>query len=184
MDHKTQIFVFDDVISDKLCDTIRLIIDKTDGYIEDYRPNQNVKCKSVTIKDIADSKSAITLDTEVYNVVNKIAEKIMAANTRISIRNDCGYQFRKIHGPTRYHSDGIFSSPPPPNVNNVRTVSLVIALNDDYKGGEFCFPDQNFKIKLKKGQAIAFPPFWTHPHYTNELLDGTFRYTINTWFHQ
>ena len=60
-------------------------------------------------------------------------------------------------------------------------MSVIIALNDDYEGGELVFPNQDVVVKLKKGQAVAFPPYWTHPHYTNEPLNGTFRYTVNTW---
>ena len=36
-------------------------------------------------------------------------------------------------------------------------MSVIIALNE---GGEFNFINQNFKIKLKKGQLIAFPPYF------------------------
>ena len=63
-------------------------------------------------------------------------------------------------------------------------MSIIIALNDDYEGGEFYFPTQDFKIKLKKGQIIAFPPYWTHPHMVDSPTDGTYRYTINTWLYE
>jgi hypothetical protein len=102
------------------------------------------------------------------------------------IGGDDGYCFRKITGGTRLHTDSVFgdtheklskNSP----IRDVRKLSLIIALNSDYEGGEFYFPSQGIdKIKLKKGQAILFPPYWTHPHGTREL-NGTFRYTINTW---
>ena len=65
----------------------------------------------------------------------------------------------------------------------IRNMSIIIALNEDYDGGELCFPEQDFTIKLRKGQAVAFPPYWTHPHYTNELKNNTYRYTINTWLY-
>jgi hypothetical protein len=65
---------------------------------------------------------------------------------------------------------------------DVRKISVIIALNGDYEGGEFYFPSQGIdKIKLKKGQAILFPPYWTHPHGVNKPENNTFRYTINTW---
>ena len=66
-------------------------------------------------------------------------------------------------------------------IKYIRSVSVIIALNGDYDGGEIVFPCQNFKTKLKQGEAIAFPPYWTHPHYTEDLKNNTFRYTINTW---
>ena len=37
---------------------------------------------------------------------------------------------------------------------------------------------------LKKGEAIAFPPYWTHPHEVSAPENGTFRYTINTWLYE
>ena len=46
---------------------------------------------------------------------------------------------------------------------------------------DFGVNDQDIKVKLKKGSVIIFPPFWTHPHETEDLLNNTYRYTINTW---
>ena len=92
---------------------------------------------------------------------------------------------RKIHGSTRLHIDGptydTTASTTKIKVDQIRTLSVIIALNSDYDGGEIVFPCQNFKTKLEQGEAIAFPPYWTHPHYTEDLKNNTFRYTINTW---
>ena len=86
-------------------------------------------------------------------------------------------QYRKIYGKTKYHIDATDCAVS----GKIRIFSCIIALNDDYDGGELIFPVQSRKIKLKRGQIVAFPPYWTHPHYTNELENGTFRYTINNW---
>ena len=62
-------------------------------------------------------------------------------------------------------------------------MSNIISLNDDYEGGEFYFSKQDYKIKLKKGDILCFPPYHTHPHmYTP--INNTYRYTINTWLYQ
>ena len=95
-------------------------------------------------------------------------------------------QIRKIHGPTRCHIDGLTVGRPIDTesiytLKNLRCLSVVIAINGNYKGGEFFFPSQNVEIKLKAGEAILFPPYWTHPHGTNDVHD-TFRYTITSWF--
>jgi predicted 2-oxoglutarate/Fe(II)-dependent dioxygenase YbiX len=95
--------------------------------------------------------------------------------------NEGSVLLRKIYDATKIHCDGIVHNPS--NLcfeNNVRVFSTIIALNSDYEGGELCFPNQDVKIKLEAGDAIVFPPYRTHPHYTN-ALNGTFRYTINTW---
>jgi len=99
--------------------------------------------------------------------------------------NHEGISIRKIDGPTRLHTDGptydVVNGNMMVSVDQIRTLSVIIALNSDYDGGEIVFPCQNFKTKLKQGEAIAFPPYWTHPHYTEDLKNNTFRYTINTW---
>jgi hypothetical protein len=93
---------------------------------------------------------------------------------------DSGYIIRKITGGTKLHIDGVNSKTA--GVKNfVRCLSLIIVLNDDYDGGIFNFPKQNLKLKVKKGEAIMFPPYWTHPHSVTSVGEGQARYTINTW---
>lgn len=176
MDTKTHIFLFDDIIPNDLCDSIRIIIDKTDGPKTEYRPGENVLCKQVKIKN---EQLDNLIDKELYKVISDIIHKIRETSSDITISDDCGYNFRKIHGATRLHTDGVLSGVK--GLNKPRSMSVIIALNDDYEGGELVFPNQDVVVKLKKGQAVAFPPYWTHPHYTNEPLNGTFRYTVNTW---
>ena len=62
-----------------------------------------------------------------------------------------------------------------------RKLSIIVGLNSNFEGGEFYFPLQDFKTHVKKGQAICFPPYFTHPHRVQEPTEGTYRYTINTW---
>lgn len=58
--------------------------------------------------------------------------------------------------------------------------SVVLNLNDDYEGGEFCFFNKKHKVHLKQGDAIIFPAdcFWVH-----EVLPVTrgARYSINSF---
>mgnify|MGYP003968137707 CR=1 FL=1 len=60
-------------------------------------------------------------------------------------------------------------------------LTSIVMLNDDYEGGIFHFPNQKISVKLKKGQLIAFPPYWTHLHGVEAVINNTYRYTINTW---
>jgi NADPH2:quinone reductase len=39
----------------------------------------------------------------------------------------------------------------------------------------------NRTFKVKKGEAVLFPPYWTHPHSVSRVGEGQARYTINTW---
>jgi len=58
--------------------------------------------------------------------------------------------------------------------------SVVLNLNDDYEGGEFCFFNKKYTLKLKQGDAIIFPAdcFWVH-----EVTPVTkkARYSINSF---
>jgi len=182
------IYILDDVISDELCETCKVIIDNTNGDIEDYGNRQNVKSKNIFIRHFENKKFAEVIDNEIYEVVKNILTKVSKLNTYLSaVSGDSGYCFRKISGATRLHIDGILHDPIDVSRNSIKTLrklSVIIGLNEDYEGGDFHFPNQDVKIKLKKGQAIIFPPYWTHPHRTDELLNETVRYTINTWIFQ
>jgi len=172
MVHKKQIFLFDDAIPEETCNKYINLLDNTPDLDEEkWGDNTNVQCKFLP------SPPTKEMDDEIYQIVTRIASKVQKCNPSVKISTDSGYQLRKIHGETRLHSDGT-----QPSCDETRSMSLIIALNDDYEGGEMYFPNQEFKIRLKRGQAIAFPPYWTHPHGVTAPLNGTYRYTINTWF--
>lgn len=140
-------------------------------------------------KDIENYKDIIS---KKFILIDKLMKE---TNKNLKLIYNSGYCFRKIYGKTRIHSDGLLEKHKKNNItfikNNInnkemkdsliRSSSVIIALNDNYDGGQFHFPNQNIKHKLKKGSVIIFPPYYTHPHETTELENNTFRYTINTW---
>jgi predicted 2-oxoglutarate/Fe(II)-dependent dioxygenase YbiX len=177
-----QIFLLDNVISDDLCNEVIHIINTSKTKKERHGPGSNVHGE-ICFPHETECKE---IDDKIFNVVSTIIQDNFY-NLGTPIKGDSGYQLRKIEGATRRHADGVLPKTPTQHQEYVkvgsvlRVMSLIIALNSDYEGGELCFPEQNIMVKLKKGQALAFPPFWTHPHYTNDLLNNTVRYTINTW---
>jgi hypothetical protein len=175
------IYVFNNTFSDDLCDRLISLFENNDIIKDEevYEFGGNVL--ATTIGDIP-----LSMDKEIFNVVTKITYYLNRRRKHVQLKSDSGYCLRKIRGKTRLHVDSFVGDKKDDisgviKIKNARKLSLIFALNSDYEGGELCFPDQDFKIKLKKGQAIAFPVYWTHPHYTNELYNNTFRYTINTW---
>ncbi len=125
----------------------------------------------------------------VYGIFKKI-------NGRISVKYNSDYIMRIITGATLLHADNLVkdksfilnqllreheSDSLNMNMNVDRALTTIIALNSDYDGGELVFPDQDVTIKLKEGNIVCFPPYWTHPHRSNELLNDTNRYTITCW---
>ena len=120
------------------------------------------------------NKNDSELDKEIFNSISKYLSYIQKIE-RCLIIEDSGYCLRRIWGATRLHTDGTI------NKEDVRSLSIIIALNDNYDGGIIEFPIQKIKVKLNKGDMICFPPFWTHPHKVTAPLNNTHRYTINTW---
>lgn len=184
---KDNIFLFDNVLSPNHCKELIEVIEKYADKEENLKmKGNNVQSKTCSITCIREKNTELyeKWDKIIYDAVNKIIFYLQKSGIGF-IRSDTGYQLRKIHGSTRNHIDGCMDSVLDENEhilnrNRVRIASIVIALNSDYDGGEFIFTRQDVKIKLKAGQAVVFPPYWTHPHETGEL-NGTYRYTINTW---
>jgi predicted 2-oxoglutarate/Fe(II)-dependent dioxygenase YbiX len=179
---KNQIFVFDNVLSLELCSELRKIIDKyattTEKSVVSGSNVNGLTCGLVEI----DEELVEKWENIMFKTIGKIINLVKSETFVIPMVHDTGYQLRKIYGPTKLHVDGLVYDKNEKYIelDRIRTASIIIALNSDYEGGEFVFPEQDVRIKLKAGQAIVFPPYWTHPHKTEEL-NGTYRYTVNTW---
>lgn len=64
---------------------------------------------------------------------------------------------------------------------DVRTLTMSIALNDDYTGGEFRFwKDESAIYRLPLGAAIVFPPNFMYGHEILPVTSGV-RYSMVTW---
>ena len=179
-----QIFVFDDILDISLCDEFIDVIEKNIFVKDNWKDGNNVMCHPISLENLP-KELYNKYDKILFGVINKIIN-FLHHNFDITAKGDCGYTLRKIYGPTRFHIDGIVVDNEHEHimsVHKVRCMSLVIALNDNYDEGEFHFPAQKYKIKLKRGQAIAFPPYWTHEHGVTCPRNG-FRYTINTWLYE
>ena len=174
---KDGIFLFNDVFTDEECEYIIGVINKyaVKGR-EKHGTLSNVIADSISVMELSEPGLKKRMCDLMFG---KIADTCKKFSEVYNIHMG-GFEpptLRKIRGATKLHKDGILSS------GNMRNMSIILALNDNYQGGELCFPEHGRIIKLKKGQLVAFPPYWTHPHYTNELLNGTVRYTMNCWTH-
>ena len=139
------------------------------------KPGSNVTCHGIGLDqlksyDVGAAEKILEILYRAFNIVKRRFEGV------VKIKSFSGINLREIFAPTMCHCDA------PTHKLDDRVLSVIIALNDDYKGGVIHFPEQQFSCKLRKLQMIAFPPFWTHPHFVTEPLDGTVRYTVNTWF--
>ena len=176
MTNDTGIFVYKNSIESELCERlIKLYKDHKDTPLllkEDYGHLYNVKCNYIQTQFFPE------IDNELVKVVHKILIRAMQDNPHLCCSEDSGYVLREIYGKTRLHIDSVLD---PNKPTKGRTIAIIIALNSDYEGGIFNFPLQNYKVKLKQGDAIIFPATYTHPHEVSSPENGTLRYTINTW---
>ena len=176
------IFLLNDLLSPSICKEIIEYIDENS--IKEYLivPDTNVKAMTVLYVNLKKNKKIMShLDNAVNTLISKLSNTV---KNSVEITGRCHYQLRKIYGPTKYHIDRTTEDYNEyVNSKKLRVFSVILAFNDDYEGGELCFPVQNCETKLKQGQAIAFPPYWTHPHYTNDLKNDTYRYTLTVWLY-
>lgn len=175
------------IVNNKLCeDTIDYLEEtiKNEPNIiktEKWESGQNVNAIYITSEYV--KKNNLQLFNRINTCYRKILSELHCINYskfRHSGILSNTFTIRKIYGPTRNHADGLFNDSC--NKTDLRDLSCIISLNDNYTGGDFIFEKQDFKYKMKKNDIIAFPPYFTHPHLTLPLEDMTYRYTINTWF--
>lgn len=182
----TNIFTIADVFTHAQCDELVEYVQKNSALWQERDvglvSGNNVECKFLTLKDFI--KTGIPGAKEIDDLIFKRLGAVLAAFREIcpdfkGIHDD-GYTLRKIYGGTKRHIDGVHSKTGG-FTKLVRALSFIAVLNDDYDGGIFNFPNQNLKFKVKKGEVVMFPPYWTHPHSVTSVGEDQARYTINTW---
>lgn len=180
----TSIYIIEDIIDETYADKVIKYIEDielidTKDEDESHHGRRLLECKYKHLYKTDDED--IPMDYDIYFKMNKIFSIFHKMNDYIRIAGDTFYHLRKIYGPTLLHIDEVRSIESNYLHNQIRCLSVIIALNDDFDGGEFHFPHQNVTHKMKKHSVILFPPFWTHPHEIYALGEGQFRYTITTW---
>ncbi len=167
------ILKIDKALPDDLCD---LCLDYYDDKVAQYFDDEHNYVKASEMK-IEEESIARKLGPCLFQIAQTYMDKFYTFECQF----DSGISLRKIFGATGEHCDGVYSNLPTPTGKvGERVSSLIIALNSDYEEGEFYFPLQGCKTRLERGQAILFPPYWTHPHGVSAPVNG-FRYTLNTW---
>jgi predicted 2-oxoglutarate/Fe(II)-dependent dioxygenase YbiX len=59
-----------------------------------------------------------------------------------------------------------------------RYFTVLCYLNEDFQGGQTCFPTLNFSVTPQKGKGIVFPA--TYLHRAEPVMQGT-KYILVTW---
>jgi hypothetical protein len=180
----TNICTIADVFTDAHCSEIINYITNNSALWNDLDVGigNNVNCKFLSLNHLIKLgvHGSNKIDDIIFKGVNAALTAFRETRPDFTGSHDDGYTLRKIYGGTKRHIDAVHSRTTG-LTKFIRALSLIAVLNDDYDGGIFNFPTQNLKIKVKKGEVIMFPPYWTHPHSVTSVGEGQARYTINTW---
>lgn len=171
------IFVIDNVMDDAFCDEMVKFIDdhqKIMKHAPFIHNKNNVECHIIQTDNFKEC------DNKIFQRITRLISTFKFFNTFPRVQRDVGYSLRKIYGKTHKHTDELMHVELD-HGTYVRSCSLIIKLNDNYIGGTYRFPYHELSINPKKGSAILFPPYWTHPHEVTGVGEGQFRYTISTW---
>ncbi len=173
-----EVKVFHRIVPPSLCQLLIDTYDKDEDLAQEevYGKGHNVQANYLLLNN----PKYKSLDEKVFKIVDKVVNKLRELDKFITISGSVTYQLRKIYGATRLHVDG----PLCPTTNQLRNVSLIMALNSNYEGGLFHFPKQDLHLRLEAGDVITFPVYFTHPHEVAAPINDTYRYTINTWLTQ
>ena len=164
-----------DVITSELCDELISLHKKEIKNTEkqtviDYQ--NNVECYDLELDNYPE------YDEKVFHVVEGIINRVIENHEWFPDNLIYGgFVLREHYGGTVLHTDGLFEDE---SSIQRRILSIIIALTDDYDGGLFNFPKQSYQVKLKRGEAITFPPKFFYPHEVSPPSNGE-RYTISLW---
>jgi predicted 2-oxoglutarate/Fe(II)-dependent dioxygenase YbiX len=182
---KDYILVLEDIIPHNLCDDILNEYKNSNEWLDtmvgiNNHVNKEIRnCTTIELslnETIQKNKNVRKiLDDEVFKSTKKAIKIYNEKFKQTHISKDSGYQLLKYKKGCFYtqHVDSFTEMP--------RTISCSFILNDNFKGGEFSFFDNNVIYSLKKGSAIMFPSNFLYPHSVLPIINGV-RYSIVTWF--
>ena len=182
IEYNSSIFVIKNFLDKDFCNKIINLMDDSNHFKPNMYKN-NVECFEVIYND----------NEYIINLLNdKILDifKIFSELLNITITGVTRIQLRKVFGETKLHTDLAAMDEIKHPYNNtilksVRALTLVGVLNDNYEGGIYNFPKQEFSIKLETGSIILFPPYWTHPHSVSKITikpnESKYRYIFSCW---
>lgn len=177
--------IYEDRIPNDLCDVIIKTYEHTElwkhkGIGKENKIDTNVRLvdginishTNVKLNNHVRSK----IDDDLFSILNKVGNDYITEFPLCSINHDSGYELLRYKKGYFYkvHTDKMAST-------NDRTLSCIIALNQDYDGGEIAFFYRKKIIKLKKGSILIFPSNFMYPHEVLPITSGE-RYSIVTWF--
>ena len=180
MDHLEAIVELNNIVDPNFCKNIIALTDKkaiknlTIGEGEVDKNIRNVKGYSLNLETPTNLFYWNYIKREIERLYPhyKIKFPRMASNKI----NQIDLLKYKLGGNYKIHTDHFSTTS--------RSLSIIINLNDNYKGGDLVFTDQKEmevkRIKLQKNSIVFFPSNFLYPHTIEPVLKGT-RYSIVAW---
>lgn len=115
------------------------------------------------------------IDVEVHQQLLEVVKKYSEEFPNFAPSIDTGYDLLRYETGQYYkqHTDSF--------LEQQRSISCSVCLNDEYEGGEFAFFDREIMIRGGIGSVIVFPSNFMYPHEIMPVTKGT-RYSIITWY--
>lgn len=179
------IFYVKDLISQDLCHKcIELYGDdarKHSGYTTSAGGERQLEVEVKVSTDLGVETDGIwaPVFAELHSAVTTVTQSIAAqfSSLQVSPLQCTGYKiqhYKKNEGRFKWHFDSFGPG------GWDRQLAVIIYLNTVEEGGETCFHKQDLKIKPVVGDALFFPPFWTHMH-CGEIPRSGDKYIISSF---
>ena len=115
-----------------------------------------------------------SIDDIIFKYITEASAKFCTNFPHFDLTEDSGYQILRYKpgGKYDYHTDQ--------HATYNREVTIILNLNDDYTGGRLCHIQNEYNMKMGKGDIIIFPSNFMYPHRITPIVSGT-RYSVVTW---
>jgi Rps23 Pro-64 3,4-dihydroxylase Tpa1-like proline 4-hydroxylase len=182
-DLRDYIVVFENIISDDLCNEVLDEYNNDKNWINTTTSgglNRDIRrCDAINMSDSfivqQNHEKRKNIDDKLFSCAGEAIKKYNDKFKHARIQGDSGYTLLRYQEGEFYseHTDNFLQSP--------RIVSCSFTLNNDFEGGEFGFFNRELVYKPPKGSALMFPSNFLYPH---EVMPVTrrVRYSIITWF--
>lgn len=176
--------IYDNIVSKELCEKIlneyKNSSDWTPTSVGDNVVNSNIRnCDGILISDdqIIEKNYEVrkNIDMNLHQQLLKVVEKYSNEFPHFCPNIDTGYQLLK------YETEQFYTQHTDSFINQQRSISCSLTLNEDFVGGEFAFFDREILIRNSVGSVIVFPSNFMYPHEVMPVLEGA-RYSIVTWY--
>jgi len=145
-----------------------------EGIIGNNEFKIDYETRSTLSIDVPHSISSDNRFTKIFRETFDPIEQNYMSLFGINLRSHNPYKILK------YNVGDKFSKHMDDGGGNFRRVSTVYYLNDDYEGGELCFPQFDIKLKPEMGDMVIFPSSYVYSHSVNPVISGN-RFSIASW---